>query len=165
MKSRPVADQIIVKKITERVAVELLKVDVPVELAREGIVVSIGEGRRLDSGELVPLGVKVGDRVVFSEEDARQIPENGDVYFILAEGKILRHSRQKEELPLSAADLFPDEKADLREEILELVEDPETWLDTPHPRLGWKKPKDLIGAHEEQPVRDLVRSIRYVGIT
>ena len=55
------------------------------------------------------------------------------------EGKILRHSRQKEELPLSAADLFPDEKADLREEILELVEDPGTWLDTPHPRLGWRK--------------------------
>ena len=62
-------------------------------------------------------------------------------------------------------DLFPGEKADLKEEIREVVPDPETWLTSPNDHLGGREPIDLIGKSDESLLRDLVRAIKYVGVS
>lgn len=57
--------------------------------------------------------------------------------------------------------LLPDEKADIRQEIADLITEPDKWLDHPNDQLGGQKPKDLIGTELEQHLRDLLRAIRY----
>jgi hypothetical protein len=54
----------------------------------------------------------------------------------------------------------PDETRDMRELVLEVIPDAELWMDTPHNLLGGFKPKDLIGTDKEEPLRNLVRSIK-----
>jgi uncharacterized protein (DUF2384 family) len=43
--------------------------------------------------------------------------------------------------------------------------DPDLWLDTPHQHLGGKTPNELIASGEVQPVRDLLRGIKYGVMT
>jgi hypothetical protein len=57
--------------------------------------------------------------------------------------------------------LFDDEKADIREELKTLVAEPDRWLDSPNDQLGGRKPKEFIGAPDEQRLRDLLRAIKY----
>jgi hypothetical protein len=61
-------------------------------------------------------------------------------------------------------DRLPDEGS-IEQEAAELFEDSERWLSTGHPSLGGKRPRDCIGAPDEQAVRDLIRTIRHVGLT
>jgi hypothetical protein len=60
------------------------------------------------------------------------------------------------------ADLLPGEGT-IEQEASEIFEDPERWLSTEHALLGGKRPRDCIGAPDEQAVRDLLRTIRQVG--
>ena len=57
--------------------------------------------------------------------------------------------------------LFPGEHADIREDVAEILAEPERWLDTPNERLGGEKPRDLIGTDREQHLRDLLRAVKY----
>jgi hypothetical protein len=61
-------------------------------------------------------------------------------------------------------DLLPGE-GNIEQEAAEIFEDSERWLSTEHALLGGKRPRDCIGAADEQAVRDLLRTIRRVGIT
>ena len=62
-------------------------------------------------------------------------------------------------------DLFLDEVPDIREEVKRLVTDPALWLDTPHQHLGGKTPNEVMASGEVQPVRDLLRGIKYGVMT
>lgn len=53
----------------------------------------------------------------------------------------------------------------IEQEAAEIFEDPERWLSTEHALLGGKRPRDCIGTSDEQTVRDLLRTIRRVGMT
>jgi hypothetical protein len=57
-------------------------------------------------------------------------------------------------------DRDPDEQADLRSLISDVVDEPDSWLDTPNDLLGGKKPRDFIGTDQEERVRELVRAIK-----
>jgi hypothetical protein len=59
---------------------------------------------------------------------------------------------------------LPDEGS-ITEEADRLFEDSDTWLSTEHPSLGGKRPRDCIGSADEQAVRDLLRTIRHIGIS
>jgi len=59
------------------------------ERPEEGRVVAVGEGRRLDNGQLVPLKVKKGDRVIFSKYGPDEIKIEGEEYLIVSESNIL----------------------------------------------------------------------------
>lgn len=58
------------------------------EKPEEGEVVAVGDGR-YDDGKLVPMRVKVGDKVVFSKYGYDEIKVDGKEYFILKEDSIL----------------------------------------------------------------------------
>lgn len=57
-------------------------------------------------------------------------------------------------------DRDPDLDSDLKALVAEVVDKPDSWLDTPNDQLGGEKPRDLVGTAREIAVRDLVRAIK-----
>lgn len=61
----------------------------------------------------------------------------------------------------SAPGLLPDEKPDILQEVADLIDKPNEWLNTASSQLGGRKPKDFIGTDQEPLLRDLLRAIKY----
>ncbi|MEK7628661.1 MAG: co-chaperone GroES [Patescibacteria group bacterium] len=59
------------------------------EKPERGEVIAVGEGKRTDKGELVPVRVKVGDTIMFSKYGFDEIKINDEDYYIVAEANIL----------------------------------------------------------------------------
>jgi hypothetical protein len=57
-------------------------------------------------------------------------------------------------------DRDPDEQVEIESLISEVIDDPDRWLDTPHPMLGGLKPREMIGTDSEVRLRELVRAIK-----
>jgi hypothetical protein len=74
-------------------------------------------------------------------------------------------SREENAMADTTYPLLPGEHEDIREDVADLVAEPDAWLDTPHPMLAYRKPRDLIGTDQEWMLRDLLRQIKYVGMT
>jgi len=92
MKIRPLYDRIVVKRIedsTEKTASGLFIPDSAKEKPQEGEVVAVGNGKRLENGTLVPLDVKVGDRILFGKYSGSDIKLDGDEYMIMREDEVL----------------------------------------------------------------------------
>jgi uncharacterized protein (DUF2384 family) len=54
----------------------------------------------------------------------------------------------------------PDDRKSTLDLIAEVIPDSEQWLDTPHPLLGTKSPRELIGCPEEAVLRNLVLGLK-----
>ena len=91
MKIRPLYDRIVVKRVetTEQMQGGLYIPDTAKEKPQEGEVVAVGNGKRLENGTLVPLDVKVGDRILFGKYSGSDIKLDGDEYMIMREDEIL----------------------------------------------------------------------------
>jgi chaperonin GroES len=63
--------------------------DTAKEKPQEGEVVAVGKGKRLEDGKLVPLDVKVGDRILFGKYSGSDIKIDGDEYMIMREDEVL----------------------------------------------------------------------------
>lgn len=63
--------------------------DTAKEKPQEGRVVAAGPGRRLDSGDLVALEVKVGDKVLYAKYSGTEVKLDGKEYLIVREADIL----------------------------------------------------------------------------
>ena len=59
------------------------------EKPEQGTVLAVGPGKANDAGHVVPLSVKVGDKVMFSKYGFEEIKVNGVEYYMLAESSIL----------------------------------------------------------------------------
>ena len=53
-----------------------------------GEVVAVGPGKRQDNGEVAPMGVKVGDLVIFGQYGGNEVKIDGDEYLMLSESDI-----------------------------------------------------------------------------
>ena len=91
MKIRPLYDRIVVKRIEEQETVRggIIIPDSAKEKPQEGEVVAVGNGKRLEDGKLVPLDVKVGDRILFGKYSGSDIKLDGEEYMIMREDEIL----------------------------------------------------------------------------
>ena len=91
MNIRPLYDRLMVKRIeeTERMQGGLHIPDSAKEKPREGEVVAVGKGKRLEDGKLVPLDVQVGDRILFGKYSGSEIKLDGQEYLIMREGDVL----------------------------------------------------------------------------
>jgi chaperonin GroES len=81
----PLHDRVIVKRIEEK---ESIKGDSAKEKPMEGEVIAVGAGKR-EKGELIPLDVKAGDRVLFGKYSGTEIKLDDEEYLILREEEIL----------------------------------------------------------------------------
>jgi chaperonin GroES len=86
----PLHDRVIVKRIEEKETVKggIIIPDSAKEKPQEGEVIAVGAGRR-EKGELIPLDVKPGDRVLFGKYGGTEIKLEGEEYLILREEEIL----------------------------------------------------------------------------
>ena len=86
----PLHDRVIVKRIEEKESVKggIIIPDSAKEKPMEGEVLAVGPGRR-EKGELFPLDVKVGDRVLFGKYSGTEIKIEDQEVLILREEEIL----------------------------------------------------------------------------
>jgi chaperonin GroES len=92
MKLKPLDDRIVVKanEAEERTASGLVIPDTAKEKPQQGSVLAVGPGRRSEqSGELIPLDVKVGDTVVYSKYGGTEITIDGEDLLILTGRDVL----------------------------------------------------------------------------
>jgi chaperonin GroES len=92
MKIRPLYDRIVVKRIAEdeeKTAGGIIIPDSAKEKPQQGEVIAVGKGKRLDDGTLVPLEVKVGDKILFGKYSGSEAPKLGDEYLIMREDEVL----------------------------------------------------------------------------
>ncbi|MCL5005364.1 MAG: co-chaperone GroES [Acidobacteria bacterium] len=91
MKLRPLHDRILIKRIEEKETVKggIIIPDTAKEKPQEGEVVAVGNGKKTEDGKIVPLDVKVGDRVLFGKYSGNDIKIDEQEYLILREEEIL----------------------------------------------------------------------------
>ena len=91
MKVVPLNDKIVVKRLEadEKTAGGILLPDTAKEKPRQGKVVSLGEGKRLENGKRAPFQVREGDRVLFSSYAGNEVTVGSEELLIMTEDDIL----------------------------------------------------------------------------
>jgi len=92
MKLQPLEDRIVVRanESEATTASGLVIPDTAKEKPQQGEVLAVGPGRRSEqSGEVIPLGIKVGDTVVYSKYGGTEITIDGDDLLILTSRDVL----------------------------------------------------------------------------
>ncbi len=91
MTFRPLHDRILVRRIEadEKTAGGIIIPDTAKEKPQEGEVIAIGPGGRDESGKLVELDVKVGDRILFGKWSGTEIRLRGEDLLIMKESDVM----------------------------------------------------------------------------
>ena len=91
MKFRPLHDRVLVQRIEEPQKTKggIIIPDTAQEKPTEGEVVAVGPGVRNERGELVPMGVKPGDRVLFAKWSGTEVKLDGEELLIMKESDIM----------------------------------------------------------------------------
>ncbi|MBM3615198.1 MAG: co-chaperone GroES [Alphaproteobacteria bacterium] len=91
MAFKPLHDRVVVRRVQseEKTKGGLIIPDTAKEKPAEGEVVAIGEGARKDSGELIAMSVKAGDRVLFGKWSGTEVTLNGEELLIMKESDIM----------------------------------------------------------------------------
>ena len=86
----PLHDRVLVRRLEEKEVVKggIIIPDTAKEKPQEGEVIAVGSGRR-EKGELIPLDVKPGDRILFGKYSGNDIKIDDEEYLILKEDAIL----------------------------------------------------------------------------
>jgi chaperonin GroES len=91
MTFRPLHDRVLIKRIEERETVKggIIIPDSAKEKSQEGEVISVGAGKMLENGSVIPLEVKAGDRILFGKYSGNEIKLLDQEYLILREDEIV----------------------------------------------------------------------------
>jgi chaperonin GroES len=91
MKFRPLHDRVVVKRIDEEQKTKggIIIPDTAKEKPMQGEILAVGPGARNDKGDLIPLGVKAGDRVLFGKWSGTEVKLDGDELLIMKESDIM----------------------------------------------------------------------------
>ena len=91
MKIRPLQDRIIVKRLEEEEKTKggIIIPDSAKEKPQEGKVTAVGKGKMTEEGKLIPLDVKVGDRILFGKYSGTEVKIEGEEHLIMREEDIL----------------------------------------------------------------------------
>ena len=91
MKFRPLHDRVVVKRIEEEQKTKggIIIPDTAKEKPMQGEILAVGPGARNEKGDLIPLGVQVGDRVLFGKWSGTEVKLDGDELLIMKESDIM----------------------------------------------------------------------------
>jgi chaperonin GroES len=91
MKIRPLHDRILVKRLDaeQKTKGGIIIPDTAKEKPIEATVIAVGNGRTNDKGEVRPLEVKAGDRVLFGKYSGTEVKIDGEEHLILREDDVL----------------------------------------------------------------------------
>ena len=88
---RPLHDRVVVRRVDAeaKTAGGIIIPDTAKEKPQEGEIVAVGSGARDESGKLVPLDVKAGDRILFGKWSGTEVKLNGEDLLIMKESDIM----------------------------------------------------------------------------
>ncbi len=91
MAFKPLHDRVVVRRVQseEKTKGGLIIPDSAKEKPAEGEIVAVGEGARKDSGELIEMAVKAGDRILFGKWSGTEVTIDGEELLIMKESDIL----------------------------------------------------------------------------
>ena len=91
MKFRPLHDRVVTRRIEgeEKTKGGIIIPDTAKEKPQEGEVIAVGPGARDESGKLIPIDVKAGDRVLFGKWSGTEVKLEGDDLLIMKESDIM----------------------------------------------------------------------------
>lgn len=91
MEIRPLHDRVVIKRLEQerKTAAGIVIPDTAGEKPDQGEVIAVGPGKRLEDGRLSPLGVKVGDRVLFAKYAGTTVKIEGEERLVMREDDIL----------------------------------------------------------------------------
>ncbi len=91
LKMRPLADRVVIEPLEgeEKTPGGILIPETAKEKPQQGMIVSVGPGRRDDKGKLIPMDVNEGDKVLYAKYAGTEIKVEGKKLLILKESDIL----------------------------------------------------------------------------
>ena len=91
MKFRPLHDRVLIESLEseEKTAGGIIIPDTAKEKPQEGKVIAVGPGSKTEDGKIVPMDVKVGDRVLFGKWSGTEFKIDGKEYSIMKESDIM----------------------------------------------------------------------------
>ena len=91
MKFRPLHDRVLVRRVEaeEKTAGGIIIPDTAKEKPQEGEVIAVGAGTLNDRGELRPLDVKAGDRILFGKWSGTEVRLEGEELLIMKESDVM----------------------------------------------------------------------------
>ena len=91
MKFRPLHDRVVLERIDaeEKTAGGIIIPDTAKEKPQQGKVAAVGPGGRDENGKLIPIDVKVGDRVLFGKWSGTEVKIDGVEFLIMKESDIM----------------------------------------------------------------------------
>ena len=91
MNFTPLHDRVLVRRIEsdEKTAGGLIIPDSAKEKPSEGEIIAAGDGARKDSGELIPMAVKAGDKILFGKWSGTEVKIDGEDLLIMKESDVL----------------------------------------------------------------------------
>ena len=91
MKFRPLHDRVVIRRVEHegKTTGGIIIPDTAQEKPVEGEIVAVGPGARNETGKVVPLGVKAGDRILFGKWSGTEIKLDGEDLLIMSESDIM----------------------------------------------------------------------------
>ena len=91
MKFRPLHDRVVLKRIEseDKTSGGIIIPDTAKEKPQQGEVVAVGPGGRDDTGKLIPIDLKAGDRVLFGKWSGTEVKIDGVEYLIMKESDVM----------------------------------------------------------------------------
>jgi chaperonin GroES len=91
MNIRPLHDRVILKRMEEETTSPggIVIPDSAAEKPVRGEVIAAGKGKRLESGDIIPRDVKVGDKVLFGKYSGTEVKVNGEDLLVMREEDIM----------------------------------------------------------------------------
>ena len=91
MKFRPLHDRVLIRRVEaeEKTAGGIIIPDTAKEKPQEGEVIAVGPGTLNDRGELRPLDVKAGDRILFGKWSGTEVRLEGEEFLIMKESDVM----------------------------------------------------------------------------
>jgi len=92
MNLKPLADYLIIKPLSEEMKTKsgiVLPDTIDKEKPEKGEVVAAGAGKRLENGNVAPMSVKVGDKVMFRKYSPDEIKVEGEDYLVIREADVM----------------------------------------------------------------------------
>lgn len=92
MKIEPLYDKVVIKPLDEEETTAsgiVLPDTIDKEKPMQGEVIAVGTGKRLDNGQMAPVSVRVGDRVLFTKYGPEEVEIDNEEYLVIEEDKIL----------------------------------------------------------------------------
>ena len=91
MKFRPLHDRVLVRRVEaeEKTKGGIIIPDTAKEKPQEGEVIAVGPGARDESGKLIPIDLKAGDRILFGKWSGTEIKIEGEDLLIMKESDVM----------------------------------------------------------------------------